>query len=103
MNADSEGLRELIRLRVREQELANDLSEATHLFYVTLFWIVTRPESDLKRSTLRFIRAKFHQMPQASRLGQMFVDIDKQFGNPLESNGVNIERWVFEPRGHWDE
>ena len=94
---------ELIELRVHEQRLVPDLSEAVHLFNCTLFWVATLPETDFKRSTLAFVRAKFYQMPQASRLGQMFIDLDKQFGNPLESNGINLERWVFEPRGRWHE
>jgi hypothetical protein len=83
--------------------LASDLSEAVHLFYGLLLWVATQPESDCRRGTLAFIRTKFHQMPQASRLGQMFIDLDKQFGNSLESHGVNLERWVFEPRGRWNE
>jgi hypothetical protein len=102
MSAEPEVLRELIQLRVHEQHLAHNLTEAVHLFYCTLFWVATQPESDFKRSTLAFIRVKFHQMPQASGLGRMFIDLDKQFGNSLESNGVNIERWVFEPRGRWN-
>lgn len=103
MADDRNGLAELIRLRVRAQDLAHDLSEATHLFYCVLFWVARQPESDFRLRTLALIKAKFHQMPQASRLGQTFIDIDRQFGNPLESNGVNIERWVFESRGRWRE
>jgi hypothetical protein len=102
MGAESDLLTELTRLRIREQCLAQDLSEAVHLFYSVLLWISRQPESERRRCTLAFIRAKFHQMPQASRLGQMFVEIDTQFGRPLESNGVNLERWVFEPRGGWN-
>jgi hypothetical protein len=94
---------ELIQLRLREQRLVHDLSEAVHLFYCVLFWIAKQPESDFRQSALVLISAKFHQMPHASRLGQMFVDLDKQFGNPLESNGVNLEHWVFGPRGRWNE
>jgi hypothetical protein len=103
MNSNCDGLRELIQLRVREQSLARDLSDAIQLFYGLLLLIATQPESDFRRSILAFIRSKFYEMPQASRLGQMFIDLDKQFGKPLESNGVNVERWVFEPRGRWHE
>jgi hypothetical protein len=98
MKNDLRGLLEHIELRVREQCLANDLSEAVHLFYATLLWIARQPESDFRRSALAFMEAKVFQMPQASRLGQMFIDIDRQFGNPLESSGVNIERWIFDSR-----
>jgi hypothetical protein len=31
-------------------------------------------------------------------LGQALVNLDKQFGSKLESHGVNLEQWVFEPR-----
>jgi hypothetical protein len=98
MEAKLDGLGELIQLRVREQSLTRDLSDATHLFYSTLLWTSRQPESNFRRYALGFMKAKFFQMPQASRLGQMFIDIDRQFGSPLESNGVNIERWVFESR-----
>ena len=103
MTPELDALGEFIQLRVREQILAQDLSEATHLFYCTLLWIATRPESDFRQNALSFMKAKVFQMPQASRLGQMFIDIDRQFGNPLESNGVNIERWVFDSRGGRNE
>ena len=103
MTPELDVLGEFIQLRVREQNLAQDVSEATHLFYCVLLWIATCPESDFKRRALAFMKAKVFQMPQASRLGQMFVDIDRQFGNPLESRGVNIERWVFDSRGGRNE
>lgn len=103
MGAEPDVLAQLIRLRVREQCVQQDLSEVVHLFYSVLLWISGQTESDFRRCTLAFIGAKFKQTPQASPLGQMFIDLDRQFGNPLESNGVNLERWVFEPRGRWNE
>jgi hypothetical protein len=99
MTGDRDGLTELISIRVREEHLTHNLSEAVYLLHCVLLWIAIQPESEARSCALALIRAKFHQMPQGSALGQMITNVDKQFGNPLESNGVNIERWVFEPRG----
>lgn len=102
MTGDRDGLAELISLRVREEHLTHNLSEAIYLLHCVLLWIAMQPESDARSCTLALIRAKFHQMPQGGALGQMIINVDIQFGNPLESNGVNLERWVFEPRGRWN-
>jgi hypothetical protein len=44
------------------------------------------------------LKAKFLQMPQGFVLGRSLIDLDKQFGSPLECNGVSLDRWVFQPR-----
>jgi len=102
MENNSDVLHELVQVRIRELHLTNDLADVTHLFYSTLLCISAQADSDFRRQTLGLIRSKFFQMPQGSRLGQMFIEIDTQFGRPLESNGVNLQRWVFEPRGRWN-
>ena len=96
--AENAGNSELIMLRVRVELLEQDLSEATHLIYCWLVWVATSAESDFKQKTLGLQRAKFLQLPQGSRLGRALIDLDKQFGHELESHGVNLERWVYEPR-----
>jgi hypothetical protein len=88
----------LINLRVRVELLEQDLSQALHLFYCLLVWIATSPGSEFKQQTLGLLAAKFLQMPQGSRFGRTLIDLDRQFGNKLESHGVSLERWVFEPR-----
>jgi hypothetical protein len=98
MMGSSESLLTLSQLRVHEEYIIHDSSEATYLFYSILYWVATRPESELKRSTLTLVSAKFLQMSQASHLGKMFIDLDKHFGNPLRNNGVDLERWVYEQR-----
>ena len=99
MAGDGEMLCELITLRVRAEVLEQDLSEAIHLLYSSLLWIAQFPESEFRQRTLAFQRAKIFQLPQGSRLGQELINLDKQFGNRLETHGVNLERWVYEPRG----
>jgi hypothetical protein len=89
---------ELVGLRVRVEVLEQDLSEAVHLIYCWLVWVATSPDSEFKQRTLGLLRAKFLQMPQGFVLGRALIDLDKQFGSPLESNGLSLERWVFEPR-----
>lgn len=85
-------------LRGRIELLENDLSQAVHLLYNWLVWVATSPESELRQRTLAFQRAQFFQLPQGFNLGRALVDLDAQFGNKLESHGVNLKRWVYEPR-----
>ena len=98
MDSEREALSELVGLRVRVEVLEQDLSEAVHLIYCWLIWVATSPSSEFKQRTLGLLKAKFLQMPQGFVLGRALVDLDKQFGSPLESHGVSLERWVFEPR-----
>ena len=89
---------EIVSLRVRVEVLERDLSEAVHLIYCWLMWVATSPESEFKLRTLGLLKAKFLQMPQGFVLGRALIDLDRQCGSPLESRGVSLERWVFEPR-----
>jgi hypothetical protein len=87
---------ELVSLRVRVEVLEQDLSEAIHMLHCWLLSVATSPSSEFKLRTLGLLKAKFLQMPQGFVLGRALIDLDKQFGSPLESHG--LERWVFEPR-----
>ena len=89
---------ELISLRVRVEVLEQDLSEAVHLIYCWLVWVATSPDSEFKLRTLGLLKAKFLQMPQGFVLGRALIDLDRQCGSPLESHGLSLERWVFQPR-----
>jgi|SRR5215469_4330905 len=102
MATEAEIVCELVGLRVRVEVLEQDLSEAVHLIYCWLVWVATSPESEFKLRTLGLLKAKFLQMPQGFCLGQALIDLDKQFGSLLETNGVSLERWVFQPRGRWN-
>jgi hypothetical protein len=98
VNSEREAVSELVGLRVRVEVLEQDLSEAVHLIYCWMVWVATSPESEFKLRTLGLLKAKFLQMPQGFVLGRALIDLDRQCGSPLESNGVSLERWVFESR-----
>jgi hypothetical protein len=98
VDSDRQTLSELVGLRVRVEVLEQDLSEAVHLLHCWLVWVATSSESEFKLRTLGLLKAKFLQMPQGFCLGRALIDLDKQFGSPLESNGFTLSRLVFEPR-----
>ena len=102
MDDKQAALSELVSLRVRVEVLEQDLSEAVHLIYCWMMWIATSPDSEFKLRTLGLVKAKFLQMPQGFVLGRAMIDLDKQFGSPLESNGVSLERWVYQSRERSD-
>jgi hypothetical protein len=89
---------ELVRLRVRVEVLEQDLSEAIHMLHCWLLLVATSPSFEFKQRTMGLLKAKFLQMPQGFALGRALIDLDRQCGSPLESHGVSLERWVFEPR-----
>jgi hypothetical protein len=98
VGSEREALSELVGLRVRVEVLEQDLSEAVHLIYCWLVWVATSPDSEFKLRTLGLVKAKFLQIPQGFVLGRALIDLDRQCGSPLESHGLSLERWVFEPR-----
>lgn len=98
MSREQEALSELIRLRVRVEYLEQDLSDALHILYCVIVQVAESADSEFKRGTLTTLKAKFHQMPQGFQVGQSLIELDKQFGCLLESNGVRLEQWVYEPR-----
>ena len=89
---------ELVGLRTRVEVLEQDLSQAMHLLYGALMWVAKSPASEFRDGLLKFFWAKFLQMPQGFPIGRALIDLDVQFGGALQSHGVSLERWVFEPR-----
>src|ERR1700746_3256227 len=98
MDGEQAALSELVGLRVRVEVLEQDLFEAIHMLHCWLLLVATSPSSEFKQRTLGLLKAKFLQMPQGFCLGRALIDLDKQFGSPLESNIVSLERWVYNPR-----
>jgi hypothetical protein len=92
-----EPLFELIGLHARAESLEQDLSDALHLLYSMLVWLSAAADSDFQRAIAMF-RAKIFQMPQGFRVGQQLIELDRQFDCLLESKGVRLQRWVYEPR-----
>ena len=93
----------LCRLRVQNEYLEQDLSEALHLFYTTLIWIFATAPPEQSGRLRNLIHAKILQLPQASRLGQRLIELDEQSGGLLETHGVWLSLWVYEPRGICNE
>jgi hypothetical protein len=102
VESEREPLSELVGLRVRVEVLEQDLSEALHMLHCWLLLVATSPSSEFKQRTLGLLKAKFLQMPQGFVLGRALIDLDKQCGSPLESHGVNLERWVYQSRERLD-
>jgi hypothetical protein len=102
MNSEWEVSADLISLRTRVELLEQDLSHALHLFHGLLLCVARSANSDFKHRTIATLEAKFFQMPQGFSVGRALVDLDKQFGSPLETHGVILERWVFQARGRWN-
>ena len=94
----SEFMAELIDSRVKIERLEQQLSDAIHLFYASLSWILTivPPESEPKIA--RVVRFKILQMAQGCPLGQRLIELDEQNGGLLESKGILLSHWVWEPR-----
>jgi hypothetical protein len=102
VNLNSEFKCGIAVLRARIELLEQDLSQALHLLYGLLVIVAACPESEFKRQTLRTVKAKFFQMPQGWPVGRGLIELDAQSGHILESKGVPLSRWVYEPRGRWN-
>lgn len=94
----SEFMAELIDSRVKIERLEQQLSDAIHLFYVSLSWILAIAPAESELKIARVIRCKILQMPQGCPLGQRLIELDEQNGGLLESRGILLSHWVWEPR-----
>jgi hypothetical protein len=89
---------DFIAARVRIEYLEQDVSAALHLLYVFLSWTVQVAPGDLRIDIQKMIHFKLQQLPQGCRIGRNLIELDEQFGGLLESRGIFLKRWVYEPR-----
>jgi hypothetical protein len=87
----------LVQARLRSEQLQEDLSVALDFLYWFLVWIV-KLSPGLQAQVCRLLRFKFLQLPQGSRFGRRLIELDAQSGGLLDSGGIYLERWVYEPR-----
>lgn len=93
---------DVIGLRTRVEILEQDLSQSTHLLYWWLVSVAACPKSQFREQALAALRAKFLQMSQGCPLGKRLIELDEQNGGLLESKGILLSHWVYEPRGRWN-
>jgi hypothetical protein len=89
---------DIIDNRVKVAFLQQQLSDLLHLSYGALTWIMAIVPPELEPKLAQVIRAKILQMPQGAPLGQRLIELDEQNGGLLESKGIHLSRWVYEPR-----
>jgi hypothetical protein len=89
---------ELISARSRNWYLERDLSVALHLFYSFVVSALNIAPDSFSRRICCLLHAKLLQLPQGCPIGKRLIDLDKQFGGLLETKGILLERWVYEPR-----
>jgi hypothetical protein len=95
---DNQSIRDLIAARERTEFCEQMLSEALHLFYGTLVWILAIVPSELESKVAREVHCRILQMRQGCPLGQRLIELDQQFGGLLETKGIHLQHWVYEPR-----
>src|ERR1700723_961937 len=98
MNADGPA-EDLARARRRIAEVDGDLSALLQLFHGLLLVVVTSGSADVGQRIRSRLRSKILELPQGCSIGMRLIDLDREFGSPLESLGVSLERWVFQSRG----
>jgi hypothetical protein len=98
MSADSQLLSDLIRTRVSADQLEQDLSDALNLLYGILAVTLKDAPTEVRSRVTKSVRFKLFQLPQGCRIGRRLVELDEQFGGLLETNGIWLKCWVYEPR-----
>src|SRR5258708_28191774 len=98
MSDDHPALLALAQARGQIEYLEQDLSQAVHLFYVTLGWMLKIASPDQANRLRSLLHAKLFQLPQGSLIGKELIKLDEQSGGLLETHGVWLSRWVYEPR-----
>lgn len=95
---ENQGVLDLSRAQAEIEYLEQDLSQALHLFYVTLGWIFIVVPPEQAERLCRLVHARILQLPQGCRLGKELIKLDEQSGGLLETHGIWLSRWVYEPR-----
>jgi hypothetical protein len=96
--ADDQLLSDLIQARIRVDQLEQELSDAVYLLYGILALILTDAPTEVLSRTTRSVRSKLFQLPQGCRVGRRLIALDDQFGGFLETRGIWLKCWVYEPR-----
>jgi hypothetical protein len=89
---------ELCSAKIEIEHLERDLSIALHLLFAVLLWLLEIASPELSQSLRHFVHAKIIQLPQGCRLGRRLIELDDQFGGRLESHGIWLKHWIYEPR-----
>ena len=98
MSDNTQLINDVSQARGEIEYLEQDLSVALHLFYVTLAWIFTTTPPEQAERLRGLVHAKILQLRQGCRIGQQLIELDAQSGGLLETHGVWLSRWVYEPR-----
>ncbi len=96
--ADSQLLSELIQARIKLDQLEQELSDAVNLLYGILASTLKDAPTEVRSKITRSVRFKLFQFPQGCRIGRRLIELDEQFGGLLESKGIWLKCWVYEPR-----
>jgi len=89
---------DLCTLRARNEFLEQDLSCVLHLYYCFIVNVFTFAPGGLAKDCRRALHAKILRLPQGCPIGKRLIELDQQFGGLLETKGVWLKRWVYEPR-----
>lgn len=89
---------DLIHFRVRADQLEQELSDAIHLLYGIIAWNLIDASPDTRSKIARSVHLKLLQFPQGCPIGRRLIELDEQFGGLLETKGIWLKRWVYEPR-----
>jgi len=63
-----------------------------------LVWIFTIATTEQAQRARGLVHAKILQLPQGCRIGLQLIELDDQSGGLLETHGIWLSRWVYEPR-----
>jgi len=89
-------INDIVRLRVRVDELEQDLSDAVHLLYGVLVLFMKLAPYETRSRLAGALRLRLQQFSQDHGIGMLLIDLDNQFGGLLESKGIWLMRWLRE-------
>jgi len=98
MNQENDAIVDPIGARARLEFLEQDLSLALHLLYAFLRWILEVCPAEFQIEIRKMLHFKLLQLPQGCRIGRRLIELDDQLGGFLETRGIWLKRWVYEPR-----
>jgi hypothetical protein len=98
MSRNENVISDLCATRANLEFAQQECSDSLHLLHSILVWVFSTIPITFSQPICRFVHAKIHQLPQGCDFGRHLIEMDEQYGGILESFGVLLKTWVYEPR-----
>ena len=94
--ASFESRMECVEAKLVALQLEGDFSRVMDLLYGVLIWAVSCGPPEFAWRTGGMFRGKTKLLPRGLRILKRLIELDEEFGFPLEARGVRLAVWFHD-------